>query len=167
MSYNTIKIKKYSDVVEEYPADATIYPGSLIQINTEAEVKVHASAGGNVLPMFALEDELQGKGIDDAYAAGDRVQCWIPNRGDIVLAILADGQSCVEGDFLESNGAGYLQVHTPEEVSSGSGQEGGFSIYHNQIVGIALEEMDALSDSSGQDVGGGLGVNKRIRVRII
>lgn len=166
MSYNTIKIKKYSDVVEEYPADATIYPGSLIEINTEAEVKVHATAGGNVLPMFALEDELQGRGIDTPYAAGDKVQCWIPNRGDVVLAILADGQSCVEGDFLESNGTGYLQVHTPEEVSA-SYINTEFSIYHNQIVGIALEEMDALSDSSGQDVGGGLGVNKRIRVRII
>jgi hypothetical protein len=35
------------------------------------------------------------------------------------------------------------------------------------IVGISLEEMDASADSSGQSVGGGLGANKRIRVRIV
>lgn len=166
MSFNTIKIKKYIDIVEEYPAAAAIYPGSLVEVNTEDEVKVHATAGGNVLPMFALEDELQGRGIDTPYAAADRVQCWIPNRGEIVLAILADGQRVANGDFLESNGAGYLQKHTPEEVSA-SGQETEFSIYHNQIVGISLEDMDASGDSSGQDVGGGLGINKRIRVRIM
>lgn len=166
MAFHTIKIKKYVDIVEEYPADAAIYPGSLIEVNTEDEVKVHATAGGNVLPMFALEDELQGRGIDTPYAAGDRVQCWIPNRGEVVLAILADGQRVANGDFLESNGAGYLRKHTPEEVSA-SGQETEFAIYHNQIVGISLEDMDASGDSSGQDVGGGLGVNKRIRVRVI
>jgi hypothetical protein len=110
--------------------------------------------------MFALEDELQGKGIDDAYAAGDRVQCWIPNRGEVVLAILADGASVEEGDFLESNGAGYLQAHTPDAGSQDS-------IYQSAIVGIALENMDASADSSGQDVGLGYGANKRIRVRIL
>jgi hypothetical protein len=167
MSYNTIKINNHSDNFEEYVADAAILPGSLIELTTDNEVKVHATAGGNVGPkMFALEDAFEGKGIDDSYAAGDRVRCWFPAPGDIVLAILADGQSVGEGTFLESNGAGYLQAHTPEEVSA-SGQETEFTLYHAQIVAISLEEMDASSDSSGQDVGGGLGVNKRIRVRII
>lgn len=160
MSFNTIKIKKYVDIIEEYPADAAIFPGSLIEVNETSEVKVHATAGGNVLPMFALEDELQGKGIDDAYVAGDRVQCWIPNRGEVVLAILADGQSVEEGDFLESNGAGYLRAHVADAGSQDA-------IYQNAIVGIALENMDASADSSGQDVGVGYGANKRIRVRIL
>jgi hypothetical protein len=166
MSKNTIKIKKYSDVIEEYTAGAAILPGTLIELYTDNKVRVHSTSGGNTLTMFALEDELQGKGIDSAYATGDKVQCWIPNRGDVVLGILADGQSVGEGDFLESNGAGYLKAHTVEEVSSGE-QVDEFKLYVHPLVGISLEEMDASADSSGQDVGGGLGVNKRIKVRIL
>ena len=163
MSYNTIKIKKYSDIIVEYPADAAILPGSLVQLNSDGEageVKVHATAGGNVFPMFALEDELQGNGLDDAYAAGDKVQVWVPQRGEVVLAILADGNSVEPGDFLESNGAGYLQAHTADEASILP------NVQTNLIVGITLENMDATSDSSGQDVAGGLGANKRIKVMI-
>ena len=162
MSYNTIKIKKYSDNIDELVADAAILPGCLVELTTDNEIKVHATAGGNVGPkMFALEDELQGKGIDDAYAAGDKVQVWFPAPGDVVLAILADGQSVGEGTLLESNGAGYLQAHTPDEDSVLP------NIQSNIIVAMSLEEMDASADSSGQDVGGGLGANKRIRVRIV
>jgi hypothetical protein len=167
MSYNTIKINNHSDNFEEYVADAALYPGMLLELNTDNEVKKHATAGGNVgSKMFALEDTFQGNGIDDAYAAGDRVRVWFPSPGDIVLAILADGQDVAEGDILESNGNGYLQKITPEEVSA-SGQDTAFAIYHASIVGVSLEEMDASADSSGQDIGvTGLGVNKRIRVRI-
>lgn len=162
MSYNTIKIKKYSDNIDEYVADAAILPGSLLELNTDNEVKVHATSGGNVTPiMFALEDELQGRGIDTAYAAGEKVQVWFPVPGDVVLAILADGQSVGEGTALESNGAGYLIAHTADEASVQP------NVQTNVIVAISLEEMDASADSSGQDVGGGLGVNKRIKVRIV
>lgn len=160
MSYNTIKIKVYTNVIEEFVAAAAMYPGSLIELNTDNKVQVHATATGNVLPMFALEDELQGNGIDDAYAAGDVVQCITPRRGDVILAILADGQDVAEGTFLESNGAGYLTAHTPDKGSQDA-------IYTNPIVGISLQEMDASADSSGQDLGGGLGANKRIKVKIL
>jgi hypothetical protein len=167
MSYNTIKINNHSDNFEEYVADAAIYPGMLLELNTDNEVKAHATSGGNIGSlMFALEDAFQGNGIDTAYAAGDRVRVWFPQSGDIVLGILADGQDVAEGTLLESNGAGYLQAITPEEVSA-SGQDTAFAIYHASVVGISLEEMDASADSSGQDIGvTGLGVNKRIRVRI-
>ena len=161
MKYQTIKIKKYSDVIEEFPAHEAFYPGTLVELTTDGDVKKHATAGGNVLPMFALEDELQGKGIDDAFAAGDLVQCWTPNRGDVVLAILADGQDVGEGTFLESNAAGYLVAHTPDTASVDIPR------YTNPIIGIAMEEMDASADSSGQDLPGGLGANKRIKVKIL
>lgn len=162
MAFNTIKINNHSDNFEEYVADAALLPGMLLELNTDNEVKKHATAGGNVgSKMFALEDTFEGKGIDDAYAAGDRVRVWFPAPGDIVLAILADGQSVGEGDLLESNGAGYLQAHTPDEDSVQP------NVKTRIIVGESLQEMDASADSSGQDVGGGLGVNKRIKVRIV
>jgi hypothetical protein len=150
MAFKSIKLKNYSDVIEEYAAGGTIYPGMLLLLNSSNAVIAHSDdAPANCLPMFALEDSLQGKGIDDTYASGDRVQCWIPGRGDQVLAILEDGADIDEGDFLESNGAGYLQKYT-----SGA------------VVGVALETLD-LSGSSGEETSESpLGFNKRIKVRI-
>ena len=170
----TIKLKNYSDVNEEYVAAAAIIPGELIQLNSSGTVEVHDVAGGNLLHMFAVEDELQGKGIDDAYAADDKVQCWIPTRGDEVYAILADGEDVAIGDFLESNGSGELQKHTPDSMYYESADsDTSITAYTNQIVGISLEDID-LSGSSGEESSEGgydssidpLGYNRRIKIRI-
>ena len=108
--------------------------------------------------MFALEDELQGKGINDNYSSGDLVSVWIPGRGDQVFAILADGENVAVGDLLESNGAGYLRKHT-----AGSA---GVVEFPLAVVGYATEAVD-LSGSSGEESSGSLGYNKRIIVRIV
>lgn len=160
---NTIKLRKFLDIVDERAAYEAITPGMLIEIRTGYEtVRKHATAGGNVCPiMFALEDELQGNGIDDAYAAGDRVQCWIPTPGDIVYAILADGQSVHIGDRLESNGAGYLTEHAADVESPGW-----LTVYPKQIVAIALQAVDC-SGSSGEESSGTLAFAKRIKVMVV
>lgn len=162
MSYNTIKVKKYLDIVEEFKANAAITPGMLIEQIAGGNVRAHATAEGNVLPMFALEDELQGNDIDTAYAANDRVQAWIPNRGEIVNAILKDGENVAIGDFVESAGSGYLQKHVADTASSAEQT----TIVDAAIVGVAIEALD-LSDSSGAESSGALGYNKRLLVRII
>jgi hypothetical protein len=175
---STIKLKKYSDVIEEYTANAVITPGMLVEVMNTNKLRKHATAGGNAVPMFALEDELQGKGIDDTYIAGDKVQVWIPYRGDQVNAILADGEDVVCGDFLESNGAGFLQKHVADTVDesweSADAQAANtidLSVLPLQIVGVALETK-SLSGSSGEGSEGEssvgtLGYNKRIIVRIV
>ncbi len=144
---NTVKIKKYSDIIEEYPmlTGQAVVPGMLIELDADLKVKKHDSAGGELLPMFALEDELQGKNIDDAYGDDQPVQCWIPGRGDIVYAMLADGEDITCGDFLGSAGNGYLK-----DYSTGT------------IVGQAIESID-LGDSEGDWPATG----RRIKVRII
>ena len=111
MAQNTIKLKKYSDVIEEYEAGGTITPGMLLKLNSSGKVVAHDSAGGNVnVVMFALENALEGKGIGDNYSSGDQVQVWIPYRGDEVYAILKDGENVSVGDPLESAGDGSLQL---------------------------------------------------------
>ncbi len=107
MANKTIKVKKYSDVIEEFVAGGTITPGMLLDIS--ATNTVTAATGAGELPMFALEDELQGKGIDNNYASGDPVQCWIPYRGDIVNAILKSNNKVVVGDGIASNGDGKVK----------------------------------------------------------
>jgi len=160
--YNTIKLKKYLDVIEEYEANAAITPGMLIELMSTGKVRKHATSGGDVLPvMFALEDELQGKGITDDYAAGDKVQCWVAQRGEIVQALLADGQNVAIGAALMSDGLGCLTAYTVNTLSSDELAV----IYTNQIVGIALEAQD-LSGLEGSE-SSLAGNSQYIKVRIV
>lgn len=162
MANRSIKVKNYSNVFEEYKAAAAITPGMLIELASATTVQAHSSAGQNALPIFALENALEGEGISDAYAADDQVQCWIPGRGDQVNAILADGESVSVGDFLESDGNGRLQKHTADVADSSVVSQ---TIYSNQVVGQAVEAVDT-SDSSGAESSGAMGA-QRIKIRII
>jgi len=151
---NSVILKDYLKVQEEYKATAaTITPGMLLELTDANLVQAHSGASEPVYPMFALEDELQGKGIDDVYDASAKVQVWIPTRGDEVNAILAAGENVVVGDFLESDGHGRLQKWVPEvAVSSAS------PVNPSPIVGIAIEAKD-LSGSGATDA--------RIQVKIL
>jgi len=152
MAYNSIILKDYLNVFEEMVAAEALYPGHLLEPNSAGNVQKHSSAGGNLIPMFATENELQGNGIDDVYSSDDQVFVWIPTRGDQVQAVLKDGESVSMGDFLESAGDGTLQKHTPDAS--------GTTIYSNQIVGQALEGLDL--SSGGVSLG-----DRRIKLRII
>lgn len=155
---HSVKIKNYSDVFEEFVAGGAITPGHLVKLGSDGTITVHDTPGGNTLPpMFALEDELQGNGIDTAYASGNRVQTWIPGRGDIVNALLKDGETIVIGDLLESAGDGTLQKHAADVDSS----DDITSIVY-PVVGQAVEAID-LSGSSGTHPTTGY----RIQIRIV
>ena len=166
MAKKTIKLMKYSDVVKELVANAAITPGMLIERMSTNKVRAHATAEGNATAIFALEDELQGNGIDDAYSAADPVQCWYANRGDEVLAILADGYSVVIGDELASDGNGYLRKHTAEIESWGVSEAGEVIVLPLAIVARALEAVDT-SGSSGEESSTTLGYARRIKVEIV
>jgi hypothetical protein len=151
---NTIKLKNYLNVFEEFVANAGITPGHLVEVMSTGKVRVHTTAEGNVLPMFAIEDELQGNDIDTAYVAADQVQVWIPTRGDIVNAILADEENVAIGDFLTSAGDGTLKKYDPAASAA---------VIENPalIVGVAVSALN-LSSSSAATIAA-----TRIAVRII
>ncbi|MEE9356513.1 MAG: hypothetical protein V3U75_13060 [Methylococcaceae bacterium] len=152
MAKNTIVVKGFNEPVrEEFVAAAVITPGHLIEQIAAGTVQAHAVAEGSAEKMFAVEDDHQGNDIDDNYSALDRVQCWIAQRGDLVYAWLANGETAVIGSKLSSNGDGALRVHVPDD-SGGIQTEG--------IIAVATEAVD-MSDSSGADPGG------RIIVRVI
>ena len=144
MAYNSVIIKNYNNHFEEYEANAALSPGMLIELMSTGKVRKHATEGGNALPMFAIENKLEGEDINDAYAAADKVQCWIPVRGDEVYAQIEDEQNIAIGDFLESNGLGYLQKITNVEISSQAADV----VYPLQIVAQALEALDLSSLSA-------------------
>lgn len=154
MAKNTIMLKNYVNVFMEFEAGAaTIYPGCLVEVGSNGKILVHNGAGHPALPMFAIEDALQGKGIDDAFASGDKVRVWIPTRGDIVYGILADGQTVAVGDFVESNGAGYLQKVGQASASTGP-------------IGVSLDTESSAAGSEDSDINF-LSVNRRIAVLIM
>ena len=159
MAKFTVRLKNYLNIFKEKVAVAAITPGMIIERTSADKYQAHSTAGGNVTPVVvAIEDELQGNGIDDAYSADDQVQAWYPQSGDEGYCILADGENVVIGDDLESNGAGYLRAHA--DGSAGELE------YPRSIVAIALETAD-LSDSSGGESSGALGYNKRIKVEFV
>lgn len=150
MAYNTVILKNYGNNFGEFTSSEAISPGMLIEMVSGADtVKKHATEGGNAIKMFAVEDVFQGKGITDAYASGDQVRVWFPQPGDEVYAQIEDEQEIAKGDFLESNGAGYLQKVTNVEVSSQAADV----VYPLQIVAQALEklELSSLSAAGSSD----------------
>jgi len=146
---NTIKVKKYSDIIEEYAAVAAITPGMLVELTSAGKVQKHSTAGGNAIPMIALEDELQGKGIADAYIANDQVQVWVSGRGDVALMLLNDGQNVAIGDLLMSAGNGMVTKYVAESWESNDAQQAN-TLYPNLIIGQALEAQD-LSTLEGSE----------------
>jgi len=152
MAKNTIKLKKYLDVVNEFTATAVaITPGMLLELTSDGLVQAHSTEGGPVLPMFALEDELQGKGITDNYAVSAKIQVWTAVRGEEVYALLADGEDVAVGDFLVSDGTGKLKAATADSSAV---------VVEEFPIAIALEAVD-MSGSSGADPSG------RIKVVIL
>ena len=134
----------------------------LVELTSAGLVQAHSGEGLNVLPRFALEDELQGNGIEDNYAVSSKVQVWIPGRGDIVYAIIEDATNIAIGDFLESNGAGFLQLHAADAETASNLQ-----VYPLQIVAQAVEAVAAAAASSLNSSESPIGLARRIKVRIV
>jgi hypothetical protein len=153
MKYNTIKLKNYmpTPVMEEYTATAVaITPGHLLELTSAGLVQKHHTAGGAVLPaMFAVEDELQGGGIDNDFSVSAKLQCWIPTRGDQVYAFLKDGENAIIGEALVSAGDGTLKCLATDSAA----------VLTESIIAVALENVD-LTASANTAAG-------RIIVRII
>jgi hypothetical protein len=95
---------------EEAPAGGAITPGHLVKFNSSNALVVHATAAGAATPLFACENEINGKTIADAYATGDYVQAEFMYPGCQVYALVAAAAvAIVAGDLLESAGDGTLR----------------------------------------------------------
>lgn len=141
-------ILKGDGIRKEALANATITPGMLIERMSTDKFRAHATAAGNAQRLFAIEDDTQGKTIDDDYAAASRVYAEVMPRGAEIYALLNDGESVVIGDPLESAGNGKLRKHVADVDDNQSADT--TTIYTECIVGYALEAKD-MSGSSGED----------------
>jgi hypothetical protein len=128
--------------IAEYPANTTtIYPGCILTMNASNEVVIHATAGGMIVPlMVALENSIVGKSVADAYGTGDRVQVWFPQRGDLALLRILNGETVAIADLLESGASGLCRKRVAD-TSAGT-------IALNSIVGQA----EVACDMSGSNL---------------
>lgn len=134
---------------EEFTAAGAITPGMLLTIDSSNKVIAHNVSGGNAYPLVALENDLVGNDIDDAYASGDQVQCAWLYPGAKINTLLADGQNVAVGSLVMSNGAGRVTAYVAQ-VDSASDVE---TIVPRKIFGIVREAVD-MSGSSGVDPSG-------------
>ena len=100
---------------EEYKAgEAGIYPGMQVKLDSNGEIVKHSTSGGAIgdEKMFAMEDALQGKTVDDVYADNSLVTVIIPYKGSEVNMLLADGESIVPGDKIMAGGSGTVKKNS-------------------------------------------------------
>lgn len=109
MASNTIVLRGTPITDEQNTASEAITPGHLIEINS-GQWRKHATAAGAAQAAFALERDEMGDDIDTAYASGDYVKAAFPAKGDRINALVASGQTLVEGQQLESAGDGTLRA---------------------------------------------------------
>lgn len=148
---NTIVLSDQPYVQDEKLANnVAIKPGDLVALASATAIGLHATAGGNARPLFALENPYADPGspaIDTAYGTADQVRYVIGKGGDKVYGWLTVGASVAVGTYLESAGSlGALRALT----ASGS-------THHRRAVGVAAETVN---NSAG-------GAKARIRVEVI
>lgn len=138
-------ILKGSPIFKEAKAiTGTIVPGWLL-MRAATGFQAHGTAAGTgVARIFAVEDEISGRDIDDAYTINDTCRAAYCPPGTEVYAWLEAGAGgdVAIGARLESNGAGALQALTTGEC-----------------IAVALETVD-------NDPGTG-GANVRIKVEVV
>ncbi|MCZ2496429.1 hypothetical protein GN316_06650 [Xylophilus sp. Kf1] len=95
----------------EKPAVEAMLPGHLLLANAAGQFKKHdgANAGGLV---FVADLNLHD-GLNDAYAAGDTVQAYVPVSGEFYQMRMATGQALIKDvTALTSAGAGRMDIGT-------------------------------------------------------
>lgn len=94
----------------EKVAGGTITPGHLVKLNSSDQLVVHSLAGGKWIGAIAVEDDHNGKDIDDNYSANDYVQAEVLGRGCYVNGLVAAGAAAlVIGDLVEPAGDGTVR----------------------------------------------------------
>jgi len=135
-------------LLDEIVAGATISPGMLLRKQSTGVVNPAATEGGREERMIALEDALQGKTVDDNYAAADIVSIGRFKRGEKFQGLLKAGVGVVVGEQLISAGDGTF-IGVADATSAGVVVD---------VIAVADEALDLSASGS---------VNTLIQMRIM
>jgi hypothetical protein len=131
---------KGDPIAGEGTAGGVITPGMVVAV---AGSVVTAAAANARAAIFAREFELTGRGIDDDYAADDRVLYYHARPGDQFYALLAENEDVDAGDLLAAGATGTLV-----EADAGDGAATPVEFPAN-VLCKALEAVDNDSDPDG------------------
>ncbi len=139
---------------KEAVAGGAIVPGMLLNLNSSSQLIAHATAKGPAAPLFAVENDIVGKGIDDAYATNDYVQAEYLHSGCQVYGLVAaSAAAIVVGDLLESDGTGCFRKRTAEsQLTTGD--------YTFTSAGSAIAQAISAVDNSGN-------ASSRARIKVV
>lgn len=102
--------------VQEGYGSGTIYPGYLLEYDTNEYLVAHATGTGFHRRMVALEnpfdDDNTTAAIDSPYRTADTVRFIYALPGDLLYMYLATGTAVMGRSLLCSNGDGTLRVST-------------------------------------------------------
>jgi hypothetical protein len=109
MAVNTIILKGGNHQIE-VTLDAIASPGMAIELAADGKYDPVASAQAEALKQgiqpVLIEDGLQGKTVDDAYASGDKAQAYQAVAGDHLQVLVKDGETIAVADKLVVEGGG-------------------------------------------------------------
>jgi len=91
---------------EELVAASTISPGMLCEVIAAGTVQAHSLEGGRAERLIAMEDALQGNGVDTDYSADDPVSLAIARPGETWNLLMASGEDGAPGAPVVSKGDG-------------------------------------------------------------
>jgi hypothetical protein len=127
LSKNQIQIKNFGGVLyeERIAAEAGIKPGMLCKVNSAGKVIKHDSAGGKVENLIAIEDSLQGKTVDDAYAINTPVRLVWFRPGEEFHGLADGGTNITLGEQVCSAGNG---------MHRSASDSGSYTAYANAVA---------------------------------
>ena len=126
-------VLKGEPIFKEGRASAAISAGHLVEFGGTRDIRKQSTAKADCRRAIALENDLIGKGITDAYAANENVRYGSFHSGqEAYVRVAASAPAIAKNDSLEAAGDG-----TVRKVTSAS-----------TIIGWALEAKDNSSGSS-------------------
>jgi len=119
---------------EALAAQAGIYPGMLLKLDSAGKVTKHTTEGGVLGDeiLIAAEDALQGNPVETVYTDGAVVTYIIPAKGSVVNMLIEDGQNLSIAERVMSAGNGLLK--SVDDIESGD------TLTH--VPGRAVEACD-------------------------
>jgi hypothetical protein len=114
MGARVVVIGPDKPLYNEAAATEAITPGMLVDRASATTVEANDVTGdGNKRVEVAVENDIFGGGIDDAYAAGDTVISQILRSGCEFMGLVAAGAAAITYDaYVTTAAGGYLAVGT-------------------------------------------------------
>ena len=118
---NTILLRNIDTFLKEAPGNGTITPGDFLERATDGDFQRQSTSGQPGPILIALENDLEGDGIDDDYASGDNIRAAYLRPGDEVYAfVAASAAAIVIGDELVFDGAAGVKKGTLQADLAGT-----------------------------------------------